>query len=108
MFEIDLHTHSRFFHGFPGRPTPYDEVGARLHVAVARARGLDGIAVTNHDYYESFEFDTGDLTIIPGIEVSSTAGHMLVIGPDPPRQTNPGTMTPEAVTTLALKPIGSK
>jgi predicted metal-dependent phosphoesterase TrpH len=101
MFDVDLHTHSRFFHGFPGRPTPYDEIGARLHVAIARARGLDGIAVTNHDYYEAFDFDTADLTIIPGIEVSSSAGHMLVVGPDPPRQTNPGELTPDEVVALA-------
>ncbi|MFW5938711.1 MAG: CehA/McbA family metallohydrolase [Halanaeroarchaeum sp.] len=101
MIEIDLHTHSRFFHGFAGRPTPYDRIGARLHVAVARARGLDGIAVTNHDYYEAFDFDTGDVTVIPGIEVSSTAGHMLVVGPDPPRRTAPGELTPGEVVDIA-------
>lgn len=101
MADVDLHTHSRFFHGFTSRPTPYDAIGARLHVAVARARGLDGIAVTNHDYYETFDFDTGDLTIIPGIEVSSAAGHMLVVGPDPPRQTNPGVLSPDDVVALA-------
>jgi len=99
--DVDLHTHSRFFHGFPGRPTPYDPVGARLHVAVARARGLDAIAVTNHDYYEALSFDTGDLTVVPGIEVSSSAGHMLLVGPDPPRHTPPGVLDPDEVVAMA-------
>ena len=101
MADVDLHTHSRFFHGFAGRPTPYDEVGFRLHVAVAQARGLDAMAVTNHDYYTEFDVDTGDLTIIPGIEVSSTAGHLLLIGPDPPAGTKPNMMTPAEVIDLA-------
>jgi predicted metal-dependent phosphoesterase TrpH len=101
MATIDLHTHSRFFHGFAGRPTWYDGIGARLHVAVARARGLDAIAVTNHDYYTEFDFDTGDITVVPGIEVSSTAGHLLVVGPDPPRRVKPREITPEEVVDLA-------
>lgn len=103
MVDIDLHTHSRFFHGFPGRPTWYDDLGARLHVAVARMRGLDGIAVTNHDYHKVCDFDTGDVTVIPGIEVSSTDGHLLIIGPDPPRQTNPNKIPPDEVVELAHK-----
>jgi len=97
MQTIDLHTHSRFFHGFEARPTWYDSIGARLHVAVARARNLDAIAITNHDYYETFDFDTGDITVIPGIEISSTEGHLLVLGPDPPRFTKPNILTPEEV-----------
>jgi predicted metal-dependent phosphoesterase TrpH len=101
MADIDLHSHSRFFHAFTGRETFYDEIGLRTHVAVARARGLDAIAVTNHDYYTEFDVDTGDLTLLPGIEVSSTAGHLLVVGPDPPQYTKPERMTPEEVVDLA-------
>lgn len=101
MADIDLHTHSRFFHGFAGRPTWYDEIGARLHVAVARLRGLDAIAVTNHDYYRGFGFDTGELAIVPGIEISSTHGHLLVVGPDPPRRTKPNVLSPAEVVDLA-------
>ena len=101
MARVDLHTHSRFFHAMPGRPTAYDGLGARLLVAAARARGLDAVAVTNHDYYTDFAFDTGEVTVIPGVEVSSTAGHLLVVGPDPPARTNPGAMTPEEVVDLA-------
>ncbi|WP_313694482.1 PHP domain-containing protein [Halorarum halobium] len=94
-FAVDLHNHSRFFHGFVGRPTPYDPVGLRLHALVARRRGLDALTVTNHDY--AYVGDA-DLPILPGIEVSTTRGHVLVVGPDPPRRTTPGELTPaEAV-----------
>lgn len=91
-FAVDLHNHSRFFHGVTGRPTPYDPVGLRLHALVARARGLDAIAVTNHDY--AYAGDVGVPTI-PGVEVSTTRGHVVVVGADPPRQTTPGRRTPE-------------
>lgn len=101
MARVDLHTHTRFFHGFAGRPTPFDPIGARLLVAVARARGLDAIALTNHDYFEQFDVSTGGLTVVPGIEVSTTAGHLLVVGPDPPRRTKPHGLTPAEVVELA-------
>lgn len=101
MADIDLHTHSRFFHMFPGRPTWYDEIGIRNHITMARARGLDAIAVTNHDYHTDFDLDTDDLAIIPGIEISSTEGHMLVVGPDPPEVTKPNRITPPEVIELA-------
>lgn len=101
MASIDLHTHSRFFHFFPGRPTWYDQIGIRNHVTVARARGLDAIAVTNHDYHTDFDIETGELTLIPGIEISSTEGHMLVVGPDPPEVTKPNRITPDEVVELA-------
>lgn len=101
MADIDLHTHTRFFHSFPGRRTPFDGIGARALFAAARSRGLDAVAVTNHDYHTGFDFDTGDLTVLPGIEISSTAGHLLVVGPDPPNWTAPGEITPQRVVDLA-------
>ncbi len=101
MALLDLHTHTRFFHSFQGRPTGFDPLGARLLVAFARQRGLDAVATTNHDYFERFDVETGDLAVIPGIEITTTQGHMLVVGPDPPRRTKPGAMTPEAVVGLA-------
>ncbi|WP_246308147.1 PHP-associated domain-containing protein [Halorarum salinum] len=90
-FAVDLHNHSRFFHGFVGRSTPYDPVGLRLHGLVARLRGLDALAVTNHDY--AYVGDAG-LPVVPGVEVSTTMGHVVVVGPDPPRRTTPGEYTP--------------
>ena len=94
-FAVDLHNHSRFFHGNRGRATPYDRLGLRLHALVARLRGLDALAVTNHDYTYSAETT---LPTVPGIEVSTTRGHVLIVGPDPPTRTTPGELTPrEAV-----------
>jgi predicted metal-dependent phosphoesterase TrpH len=101
MIDIDLHTHTRFFHQFAGRPTAFDALGFRMNVAVARARDLDAIAVTNHDYFTSFDVDTGDLAIIPGIEVSTSDGHLLVIGPNPPERTVAGELTPQETVAAA-------
>jgi len=97
-FAVDLHSHTRFFHSRPGRPTAYDPVGLRLQTAMARRRGLDALAVTNHDYAYSAEtaFPT-----VPGIEVSTTRGHVLIVGPDPPARTTPGELTPEGAVAIA-------
>jgi predicted metal-dependent phosphoesterase TrpH len=97
MFAVDLHAHTRFFHGFPGGPPAYDPVGARLLARWGRRAGLDGVALTNHDYYEPFEGATGGPQFIPGIEVTTTLGHLLIVGPDPPHRTVAGDRTPEAV-----------
>lgn len=96
MFAVDLHTHTRFFHGNRGSPTRFDPIGARLLQLFARFRGLNGVALTNHDYYRDFGGDA-DVVTVPGIEVSTTQGHVLVVGPDPPSTTVPGQLTPEEV-----------
>lgn len=101
MARIDLHTHTRFFHGFNSRATLFDPVGMRLLVRAARTRNLDAIAVTNHDYYKTHDVDTGDLTVIPGIEISTTLGHVLVVGPDPPTSTHPRQLTPAEAIEIA-------
>ena len=133
VYAVDLHTHTRFFHGFGPRPTAFDPAGVRLLSSMAAHRGLDGVALTNHDYTyrvggegqflaadnatdggsrargsndtapdASEQRDTGgEITTIPGIEISTTHGHLLVIGPDPPQSTQPGSLTPEEATDLA-------
>lgn len=83
----------------PARPTPYDPLGAELLGRVAAAREMDAVAVTNHDYHRPFEHD--DVTFIPGIEVSTTRGHVLIVGPDPPVRTEPGTLSPAEAVELA-------
>lgn len=100
VYALDLHTHTRFFHWQKGTPTRYDPVGARLHEAVAARRDLDGVALTNHDYYQPFGDDEAVVSV-PGIEASTTRGHVLVVGPDPPTRTEPGTLTPTAVAEAA-------
>lgn len=70
---LDLHTHTRW--SFDGAMDP-----ARL-VRVARARGLDGIAVTDHDEIEGAlearRAAGGDLLVIVGEEVGTDAGDIL-------------------------------
>lgn len=101
MLAIDLHTHSRFFHGFAGRPTPYDPIGAQLLAVSGRWHDLDAVALTNHDYYASFPTIGSRPSLIPGIEVTTSAGHVLVVGPDPPSRTAPGELSPEEVVSVA-------
>jgi len=101
VFDVDLHAHTRFFHWAEGRPTPLDPVGARALAAVSRWRGLDGIALTNHDYYSAFSAGGETPVFLPGIEVSTTRGHALVVGPDPPAYTEPGALTPQEVVSMA-------
>ncbi|MFC7046101.1 CehA/McbA family metallohydrolase [Halobacteriaceae archaeon GCM10025711] len=100
MFRVDLHTHTRFFHGFPAVGRRFDPVGARLLGRFARARGLDAVVTTNHDYYRELSAGAG-LEVIPGIEVTTTRGHLLVVGPDPPTETEPGALTPHETVALA-------
>ena len=99
MFDCDLHTHSRFFHREPEVAAGYDPYGVRATLRIARARGLNGIAVTNHDFYRP-ETCVSD-ACIPGIEISTTEGHLLVIGPNPPARTEAGVLTPHEAVSLA-------
>lgn len=105
MYAVDLHAHTRFFHGHDRAAQYYDPLGVRLLAGAARLRDLDAVATTNHDYYREFELDgelDGSLAqTIPGIEVTTTRGHVLVIGPDPPRRTEPGELTPEETVEMA-------
>ena len=100
MQTVDLHTHTRFFHSNPGEPTWYDPLGARLLKAAAHWRGLDGVALTNHDYYRHYD-RSEHVESIPGIEITTTSGDVLVIGPDPPTHTDPGKLTPGEAADLA-------
>jgi predicted metal-dependent phosphoesterase TrpH len=83
-FNIDLHTHS-FFSG-DGVSSPED------NIAAARAKGLHGFAVTDHNTCDavSYLLDKGlmradglpvdGFLIIPGQEVTTHEGHLLCIG----------------------------
>ena len=101
MFTVDLHTHTRFFHGVPALGRAYDPVGARLLAAAASYRGLDAVVTTNHDYYREFDFGGDPVAVLPGIEVTTTRGHALVVGPDPPERTPEGELPPSRVVELA-------
>ena len=77
MLSVELHAHSSHSHD------GFDPVESLLERAAER--GLDGLAVTDHDQLtgsrEALELAPAyDLTIIPAIEVSSEAGHVLALG----------------------------
>ena len=49
-------------------------------VAFAKKRGLDGIAVTDHNTVKgALKLKTHEILVVPGIEVSTLEGHLLGI-----------------------------
>jgi predicted metal-dependent phosphoesterase TrpH len=56
-------------------------------VAVAKRRGLDGFAITDHDVVFSTEkaeeiSKESGMVVLPGVEVSTKAGHLILIDPE--------------------------
>jgi predicted metal-dependent phosphoesterase TrpH len=79
VLSIDLHTHSEA--SFDGRDS------VELILQQADAVGLDAVAITDHDEIwasrEAVERASEyELVVIPGMEVSSAAGHVLSLGTD--------------------------
>lgn len=77
MLRLDLHVHSA---------ASRDAKGTLREIALAaKARGLDGFAITDHnvlpdlDELQKVQSETG-LLIIPGAEWSTIEGHLLAIG----------------------------
>ncbi|MFC4436723.1 MULTISPECIES: PHP domain-containing protein [Natrialbaceae] len=100
MYAVDLHTHTRFFHGHRALGDRFDPVGVRLLARMAQYRGLEGIATTNHDYFSPLD-PPAEVVTVPGIEITTDHGHVLVVGPDPPAETEPGELTPGEAVELA-------
>jgi len=80
LFRYDLHVHTRYsWDGF---------CSIAEAVRTARARGLKGIAITDHDTIdgnlEAAKIGSDDFVIIPGVEVSSKDGHILGLGVSEP------------------------
>src|SRR5689334_4498363 len=85
---IDLHTHS-FFSG-DGVSSPEDLIAA------ARAKGLSGIAITDHNTCDAVNYllekglmrtdgtPVNDFLVVPGVEVTTADGHLLCIGAELP------------------------
>lgn len=81
---FDLHTHS-FFSG-DGVSTPEEMIAA------ARAKGLHGFALTDHNTCEGMDYllrkglirpdglPVDGFLVVPGVEVSTADGHLLCLG----------------------------
>ncbi len=77
MQRLDLHVHT--VHSGDS-PCEVKEV-----IESAKRKGLDGVAITDHDSVEGLEeafelAEERDFFVIPGIEISSIDGHILGLG----------------------------
>ncbi len=76
MLRMDLHIHSCYSEDGNGTP---EEI-----VKSVRKKGLNGIAITDHNTVKgslkSLRFGSDDFVVIPGEEVSTLNGHLLVYG----------------------------
>jgi len=77
VHRFDLHVHSFFSKDAASPPEAL--------IAAARARGLSGIAITDHDTCEAHEYlkahpPEDDFLVVPGVEVSTAEGHLLCLG----------------------------
>jgi predicted metal-dependent phosphoesterase TrpH len=75
MREYDLQVHTD--------ASPCSRAAPRDVVEAACKTGLDGIAITNHDTLEGYaavdDLAPEDLTVISGVEVTTTQGHLLAL-----------------------------
>ena len=77
QIKIDLHVHSD--------QSPDSSITVPEAIARARRRGLQGIAITDHDAAtRTTQYSASDFLLVPGIEVSTSDGHLLGIGVDQP------------------------
>jgi len=80
--KIDLHVHTVYSDG---------SGTVKQVLQTAKAKGLDGLAITDHatleGYFKAKQYCSGML-VLPGYELSTDAGHVLVIGLEhlPPRK----------------------
>jgi predicted metal-dependent phosphoesterase TrpH len=68
--KIDLHVHTT------GSSDAF--IDPEQLPAIVKERGLDGVAITNHDAYT--EATSSETIILPGIEVSTQHGHIIGLG----------------------------
>lgn len=80
--KIDLHVHTN--HSYDGLTSIKEAIKA------AKQRGLNGIAITDHDAIGIQTIPRTNIILIPGVEISTEAGHMIALGitrPIPPNLT---------------------
>jgi hypothetical protein len=69
--KIDFHIHTHF--------SKCSELDPKKAVSIAEEKGLDVIALINHDIKPKKFKGTKKVKVIPGVEVSTKEGHLLVI-----------------------------
>lgn len=69
IIRVDFHVHSEY--SFDG------VMSLEKIVETAKLRGLDAVAVTDHDVFAGLRSD--ELLIIPGVEFTTTAGHVQAL-----------------------------
>jgi len=68
--KIDLHVHTCYSRD--------SSITLKQVVAYAKKRGLDGVAITDHNTVEgALKLKSRDIIVVPGIEVSTLNGHLL-------------------------------
>ncbi|MHA1396881.1 MAG: PHP-associated domain-containing protein [Candidatus Heimdallarchaeaceae archaeon] len=71
---FDLHVHSHFSSDCKSSPKEI--------IREAIKKNLKGIAVTDHDTikFHQQKYETGEILLIPGVEISSLKGHIIGLG----------------------------
>ncbi len=75
MLKCDLHVHTNYSRD--------GESSVEEIIRAAEKRGLDVIAITDHDTVEGARYASGiktDILVIPGIEISTKSGHLIALG----------------------------
>ena len=76
MFRLDLHVHTKY--------SKDCSCSVAEAVEAAKAAGLNGIAITDHDTVggnsEGAKLSSEKFLVIPGVEISSKDGHILGLG----------------------------
>jgi len=68
--KIDMHVHTE------GSPDAHTRISDLPEIIIAK--GLDGIAVTEHNHFDPPRFS--NVIILPGVEISSAEGHIIALG----------------------------
>ncbi len=70
--KIDLHVHTHYSRD--------SSITLKQVVAYSKKRGLDGVAITDHNTVEgALKLKTHDILVVPGIEISTSNGHLLAL-----------------------------
>lgn len=70
LLKLDLHVHT------VGSQDAHIKINELPRII--QRKGLDGVAITEHDNFDPPAFD--DVIILPGVEVSSSEGHIIALG----------------------------